>query len=53
VDFSPAAVDGVPGIGRLREKSGMAVLCFFFMRDSGDDKAAGQVPEHQIRTHER
>ena len=52
MDFAPAAVDGVPGIGRLREKSGTAVLCFF-MGDSGDDLAAGQVPERQIRSHER
>jgi hypothetical protein len=30
-DFSPGAVDGVPGTGRFREKSGTAVLFFFFM----------------------
>ena len=52
-DFSPAAVDGVPGIGRLREKSGTAVLCFFFMSSSGDDVERGRMPERHVRTPER
>jgi hypothetical protein len=52
-DFSPGAVDGVPGIGRLREKSGTAVLCFFFMYCSGGDVAGGRMPAYHIRTHER
>lgn len=52
-DFSPAAVDGVPGIGRLREKSGTAVLCFFFMYCSGGDVAGGRMPAYHIRTTER
>jgi hypothetical protein len=49
-DFSPAAVDGVPGVGRLREKSGTAVLCFFFMCSSGGDVEHGRMPGRQIRT---
>ena len=53
VDFSPTAVDGVPGTGRLREKSGTAVLCFFFMRCSGVDRAPEQILRRHIRIHVR
>jgi len=43
----------VPGTGRLREKSGTAVLCFFFMCGSGGDVELGQVPGRHIHNSER